>query len=57
MALTDKKTRERGGFELEEHKFSIRLDNHDSGLEFGSVDPGGPAKATRVPTLMAAEEY
>src|SRR5258707_15678709 len=46
-----------GSFELVGRKFFWKIDYYDKELGFGSEDPTDPAKATRVLTLMPAEEH
>jgi hypothetical protein len=46
-----------GNFELSGRRFFWKIDYYDESMEFGSEDPANPSKATRVLTLMLAEEY
>jgi len=46
-----------GSFEVDGHTIFFKIDYFDPNLEFGSDDAADPEKATRVLTLMLAEEY
>jgi len=45
-----------GGFTHQGRKLLWKIDTYDSACEFGSEDPAGPNKTTRVLTVMLAEE-
>jgi len=38
-------------------QYFAKIDYYNPTLEFGSEDPGDPAKTTRVMTIMRADEY
>jgi hypothetical protein len=46
-----------GSFALAGRKFFWKIDAYDKALEFGSEDPAGPSKTTRVLTIMLVSEY
>jgi len=43
--------------EVDGRRILFKIDYYDASLEFGSDDPGDPAKTKRVLTIMLAEDY
>jgi len=46
-----------GSLNISGHTVFFKIDYYDQNLEFGSEDPGDPAKCRRVLTVMLASEY
>lgn len=46
-----------GAFAIEGQGLFWKIDYYNPELRFGSEDPGDPAKARRVLTILLAEEY
>ena len=46
-----------GNFKFCGRTFYWKIDLYNSAMDGGSEDPTDPAKTTRVPTLMLAEDY
>ncbi len=46
-----------GSLNTSGHTVFFKIDYYDQNLEFGSEDPGDPAKCRRVLTVMLASEY